>query len=240
MSRLTARPALSSKPKSRIVAAPRVWMFCSLDEVKQFWSGVRSVPGRTQGREHFHEERHCLGLYLLALGAHGLLDYPFQVEGGESPDFMVASSSGQVAGLEVTRMTTQWLQKAMTDDEREYLRRGAAAAASGQQEEPVCRSLDDGLVGDEAEAKWCELFREAVRRKLDKMPNFRPASRYDVLIYDDSPVGDVDRRKVVAALRPWLGSLDATALTLGTISVVISLDVMFDLRGRPRLLPYLE
>ncbi len=137
---------------------------------------------------------------------------------------MVTWPAGEVSGLEVTRMTTQWLQEAMTHDEREYLRRTVAAATCGQQPEPVCRSLDDGLVGGEPEARWCELFREAVQRKLDKMPNFRPASRYDLLISDDSPIGGVDRSTVIAPLRSWLRGLDT--LKLGTVSVIISLDVL--------------
>ena len=218
-----------------------VWRIDSFDDVKRLWSGVRSVPGRTQGREHFHEERYYLGLYLLALGTHGQLPYPLQVEEGESPDFVLIWRSGEATGLEVTRATTQWLQRAMTEDESEYLCREAAAIASGETPEPVSRSLSDGgWIGDEAEAEWCLLVRQAVERKIRKLPGFRSASRYDLLVYDDTPVGGIDRRKVVATLYPWVRSLDATIPKLGTVSVVISLDVLFDLSGRPRVLPYIE
>lgn len=215
----------------------------SYEDVKRLWSSVRSLLGRTRGREHFHEERYYRGLYLLALGHHRLLDYPFQVEQGkqhESPDFMLTSSSGEVTGLEVTKATTQWLQRAMTDSEREYRRREADSESSGSNAEPVSISLSHGGWSHEAEAQWCLLARKAIKKKLKKLPGFRPASRYDLVIYDDTPLPVVNRCKVAAALRPWVGSLDATALKLGRISVVISLDVVFDLGGSVSFLPYIE
>ncbi len=214
----------------------------SYDDVKRLWSSVRSMPGRTKGREHFHEEHYCLGLYLLALGYHRPLDYPFQIEQGkqhESPDFMLTSSSGDVTGIEVTRATTRWIQQAMTEAEREYLRREAASVASGTNPEPVCVSLSHvGWIGDEAPVQWCLSIQKAIDGKVEKLSNFRRASRYDLLIYDDTPFPTVDRRKVVAALHPWAGSLNRTALRLGRISVVMSLDVVFDLGGSTRLLQY--
>ena len=196
------------------------------------------MPMRTEGREHFHEERYCVGLYLLALGTYRLLGYPFQVEQGESPDFMVTWSSGEVTGLEITRATTQRMQRAMTEDQREYLRREAAAKASGISPEPVSRLLSHGgWIGDEAEKDWCLLFQEIIEKKLKKLPAFRPASRHDLVICDDTLLPAVDRRKVVAALRPWVSSLAANAPTLGTISAIISLDVLFDLGGSAPVLP---
>jgi hypothetical protein len=220
---------------------PRAWTIQSFDDVKRLWFSVRSVPMRPQGREHFHEERHYLGLYLLALGTYRLLGYPFQVEKGESPDFMVTWSSGEVTGLEITRATTQRMQRARTEDQREYLRREAAAKASGKSPEPVSRLLSrGGLIGDKAENDWCSLFQEATETKLKKLPAFRPASRHDLVIYDDTPLPAVDRHKVVAALRPWVSSLVVTTPTLGTISLIISLDVLFDLGGSAPVLPYIE
>ncbi|MFI5397871.1 MAG: hypothetical protein ACHQ9S_20225 [Candidatus Binatia bacterium] len=219
---------------------PRAWKIQSFDDVKRLWLSVRSVPMRTQGRKHDQEDRYCLGLYLLALGTYRLVGYPFQVEQGESPDFMATWSSGEVTGLEVTRATTQWLQRAMTGGEREYLGKEVGAAASAEKPEPVISSLDDGLVDGEAETKWCSLVRKALEGKLEKLPGFRPASRYDLLIYDDTPIVGVDRRKVVATLNPWIRSLDVATLKLGTVSVIISPDVLFDLGGSSRVLPYIN
>ena len=201
------------------------------------------MPMRTEGREHFHEERFYLGLYLLALGTHGLLGYPFQVEQGrqhESPDFMLTWSTGEVTGLEVTRATTQEAQRGMTQDQREYLRREAALMSTGQRPEPVIRLGPlRGWIGDEPEVQCCSLFREAIEKKLAKLADFRPAARYDLLIWDDAPL-PASRGKVIEALRPWVRSLDTGALKLGVVSLVISLDVAFDLAGSSRLLPYVE
>jgi hypothetical protein len=218
---------------------PHVWTIRSFDDVKRLWSSVRSVPWRTEGRERHHLERHHLGLYLLALGTHRLLSYPFQVEQGESPDFMVSWPAGEVTGVEVTRATTPWLQRAMTDGEREYRRREAVAEESGTEPEPVVTWLPRGG-RDEPERDWCCLVREAIERKLARWNRFRPASRYDLVIADDTGVGGIDWRKVTVYLQRWLRSLDVRALKLGTISVNISLDVLFDLRGEARVLPYVD
>jgi len=220
--------------------ATHTWKIHSFDDVKRLWGSVREVPIRTQGREHFHEERYCLGLYLLALGTHGLLTYPFQVEQGESPDFMFKWPAGEVTGLEVTRATTQEAQRAMTQDQGEYLRREAASKSSGQSPEPVSRlGRLGGWIGDEADVQCGVLFKEAIEKKLAKLPGFRPSSRHDLVISDDTPL-PADRRKAVETLRPWVRSLDATAVKLGKISLIISLDVVFDLAVSTRLLPYIE
>lgn len=225
--------------------AAHVWKIDSFDDVKRLWSSVRSVPGRTQGRKHHDYERYCLGLYLLNLGTRRLLSYPFQVEQGrqhESPDFMVTWSSEEVTGLEVTRATTPSLQRRMTVAEREYRRREAVAEASGKDPQPVILwpAGYGGVSGDEVERQFCTLLKEAITKKVEKLSGFRPASRHDLLVCDDTPLGAGDRRKIVAALNPWIRNLAASATQLGTISVIVSLDVVFDLGGSPRLLPYIE
>src|SRR5215813_8178628 len=203
----------------------------SFDDVKQLWSSVRSVPGRTEGREHYHEERYCLGLYLLALGTNELLDYPFQVvearQRHESPDFMLQWPSGQVTGLEVTRATEESYQYLMTTSERMNNR-------------PVAILLSErGWMDDEAEKEWCSLVQKAIEKKLNKLESFKPASRHDLIIYDDTPIPAVNRRKVVAALNSWVGNLRANRPELGAISIIISLDVVFDVGRNTRVLPYI-
>ena len=96
------------------------WVIRSIKDVQTLWLKVREVPRRTEGRRHWHEEQYCLGVYLLALSRHGLLDYPFAVKRGESPDFIFTEKSGEVIGLEVTRATEPWLQREMTSADREY------------------------------------------------------------------------------------------------------------------------
>ncbi len=85
------------------------WNFATIADVRRFWRSVCSVPGRADGRRHYHEERYSLGLYLLALAEHEQLTYPLRIEQKESPDFMLTWPSGELTGLEVTRATEQWV-----------------------------------------------------------------------------------------------------------------------------------
>ena len=80
----------------------------------------------------------------------------------------------------------------------------------------------------------------AIERKIRKLREFVPASRHDLLVYDDTPLPAVDRRKVIAALTPWARELKSSARVLGRISIVISLDVLFDVGGESRILPYVQ
>lgn len=217
------------------------WKFQSDNDVQRFWLDVREVPARIDGRGDRPEERYCLGVYLLALARHRLLAYPFSVSQGNRPDFVFTWESGQITGLEVTRATEQWLQREMTAGEREWRRRQVAAAASGKEAEPVVIPLSaPGWVGDEAEEQWCALVRRIVEAKIKLLPSFRTAERHDLLVYDDTPLPAVDRRKVLAGLAPWARGLKQAAPTLGKTSVIISLDLLFDVGGESRLFPYIE
>ncbi len=212
----------------------------SIKDVQALWCKVEA-PRRTEGRRHHHEEEYCLGAYLSALGRHELLNYPFTVKRGESPDFMLTEKSGAVVGLEVTRATEPWLQREMTIADREYRRREFAAENSGREAEPVVIDLSElGWVGDEAENQWCALMRCAIERKIAKLPAFIPAARYDLLVYDDTPLPAVDRRKALAALTSWAKDLKFMTPKLGRISILISLDVLFDVVGESRILPYVH
>jgi hypothetical protein len=129
----------------------------------------------------------------------------------------------------------------MTAAEREYRRREVAAAAAAEEPEPVVTPLSMlGWAGDEAEKQWCVLVRRAIETKLGRFPGFRPASRHDLLIYDDTPLPAVDRRKVLLTLVPWASKLKRQMRTLGKISVIVSLDVLFDVGGESRIFPYVR
>ncbi len=217
------------------------WEFRSVEDVSQFWEKHRTVPGRIDGRKHRDKERYCLGLYLLALADHGLLTYPLSVEEGESPDFMLTWLSAEVTGLEVTRATEQWVQRAMKESEKECRKRELAAAVTGKEPEPVFIPLSElGWVGDQAETEWCSLFKAAIEKKLSKLSAFRPASRHDLLVYDDTPLPAVHRQKVLSAMHPYLERLQRQNPKLGKTSFVVSLDLIFDVGGECRLFPYVE
>lgn len=212
----------------------------SIRDVQALWLKVQEVSRRTEGRRHHHEEEYCLGVYLLALGRNGLLDYPFAVKGGESPDFILTEKSGAITGLEVTRATEPWLQRKMTSADREYRRRELAAEGSGREPQPVIIELSQsGWIGDEAENQWCILVRRAIERKIAKLSKFAGTARHDLLISDDTPL-PTDRRKVLAALDPWARDLKSKTPMLGRISIVVSLDVLFDIGGDSRILPYVH
>jgi hypothetical protein len=218
------------------------WTFRRRSDVERFWRDVRDAPRRTNGRKHYHEERFCLGLYLLALATHHLLTYPLHVEQGESPDFMLTWKSGETTGLEVTRATEPSLQRAMTAADREFARREGEAARSGGEPEPVGFLLSEtGWTGDQAELEWCRLVGQCIERKLDRLLRFRQASRHDLLVYDETPLPVVDRRKVFSEVDLWARSLRRTnGSALGKISVIMSLDVAFDLGGDFQILPFVE
>jgi len=178
---------------------------------------MRDVPRRTEGRSKKRYERYYLGLYLLALAEHRLLRFPLKVLEGESSDFVLVGKSGEETGLEITRATDEDLQATMTRAERN-LSDGPAIIASSF-----------GYGGDQLEMEWCALVRTAVEKKVAKLSGFKPASRYDVLVPDDTRMGSGDRRKVIQVLTPWVRELKRREPRLGTISVAASLDVLYDI-----------
>ena len=200
----------------------------SASDVRAYWLKVRDVARRTEGRSKKQYERYYLGLYLHGLADHRVLRYPLKVLEGDSPDFMLVGKSGGPPGLEITSATDENLQAAMTRAEKDHSN-GRAFIASTQ-----------GYVGDELALEWCALVRETVERKIQKFAKFRPASRYDLLLPDDTRMGAGDRRKVIAMLTPWVQELKQQVPKLGKISVIASLDVLYDIGGVSLVLPFVE
>jgi hypothetical protein len=225
-------PGMASqrKAKDRVTASPaeRRWEFRSRDDVRRFWLRVREVPKRTDGRTPKQYERYYLALYLLALANRELLRYTVEVVEGESPDFMLRWESGETAGLEVTRATDQSLQRWLSRSEKEYPG-GRAIMPS-----PL------GYWGDQLEDEWCNFVREAIEKKVAKLSEYRSAARHDLLISDDTRAGAGDRRKVLALLAPWARDFKRKEPRLGKISVVASLDVLYDIGGESRMFPYVH
>jgi hypothetical protein len=236
------------------------WEFRSVEDVHRFWESHSRVPDRANGRKHHHEERFCLGLYLLALASHDLLSYPLSVEQDESPDFMFHWPSGESVGLEVTRAAEESQQEAKTIAHREYRRRETVAAASGMVPEPVIIQRTrieqerfiasgglsnalmhaPGWLAGEREAGWCSLVQKAVEKKIEKLPKFKAAARYELIVYDDTPFVGVDRETVIPGMQQWLRDLPHQKPAFDKISIIKSLDVIFDLNGECRSFPYVE
>jgi hypothetical protein len=222
--------AYRRKAKDRANAFPvqSCWDFSSRDDIWRFWLRVREVPRRIDGRTPKQYERYYLGLYLLALANHRLLSYPLKVMEDEGPDFMMTWKSGEATGLEVTRATDQDLQRWLTRAGKEHPERSAMIAS------PF------GYAGDQLEQEWCSLVREAIKKKVAKLDQYKPAARHDLLVSDDTRAGAGDRRKVLALLTPWARDLKRPESKLGKISAAASLDILYDIGGESRIFPYVH
>lgn len=209
------------------VESSKKYRFKSRADVEKFWAAVRNVPARTR-RTKRDEERYALGLFLLARAGNDLINFPIEITEGESPDFMITEAGSRRIGLEVTRATAQELQKRMTNAERN----GDAGAAA--------IDLDDGLLAGESEALWCEQVQEAIKSKLAKFSKYRPAARYDLLVFSDASSMFWNRESATAGLRQWLLGVRRSAPLLGEVSIIVSLDVVYDLDGDCRYLKFIN
>ena len=221
------------------------WEFRSLSDIERLWTEVRTVPMRAECRKHYHEEQYAAALYLLLLGRYRVLSYPFRLDEGESPDFMLGWPSGETSGLEVTRATTGLFQQVMTELDQEFIRREKEATVKGTGPEPVA-VVDWNLPPeDERVRRWYEQVLEAVRRKLiEKLPKFRRAAHHDLLICNDADVPlfpGRERERVLNTVASALKGLDAQfAQSFRTVSLIMSLDVEYDIGGNRRLLVYAD
>jgi hypothetical protein len=221
------------------------WQFDSLDDVKQFWQEVRNVPLRAEGRQHYHEEQYAVGLYMLLLGQQRVLNYPLRLDQAESPDFIITSLSGMTTGLEITRATTGSIQRVMTEIDREFSRRTKQAEIDGTEPEPVAAIHNPaGWTEDQCVSRWCDQVVTAVRRKLEKLPNFRQAPHHDLLICNDADVplfpGN-ERARAFSIVTSALEDLQAEFMYhFRIVSVIMSLDLEFDIAGSRRSLVYSE
>jgi hypothetical protein len=211
---------------------PIIRRFKSRKDVENFWRAVRDVPARTRRRSKRDEERYALGLYLFARATYELIDFPMTVEEdldeSRSPDFFVREGEVCSVGLEVTRATTQALQQKMT----------RAETSVGSDVTPI--DLDDGLLARESEDLSHRQFEEAVKKKLAKFNKYRPAPSYDLLVYYDGSSLLWDRERTLDRLRQWLRNARTAAPLLGKVSVIISLDVIYDVDGECRTLPFVD
>lgn len=99
---------------------------------------------------------------------------------------------------------------------------------------------------DQELSEWSAYIRAAIERKLTLLQQYRPASRYDLLIQDNCQISPgPDRRRALEAVaeltleyrRP---NSKFSKLKLGKVSVVVSLDVLYDAGGENRVLPILS
>ena len=97
-----------------------------------------------------------------------------------------------------------------------------------------------GWLEGEAEAAWCSLIQKAIEKKIDKLPKFKPAAHHDLIVYDETPFIRADQQLVITTMRDWMQNLAKAEPRFEKVSIVISLDVIFDLGGECRLFPFVE
>jgi hypothetical protein len=128
----------------------------------------------------------------------------------------------------------------MSESEKEFRRRKTEARHLGLEAAPVAVQLSEhGWAADQAEKQCSSLVRNAVEKKLGKLASFREALRHDLVVCEEGPIVG-DRRKVMSMLRPWIrGSRDSHPL-LGKVSLIVSLDLLYDLGGEDVEFSYVE
>jgi hypothetical protein len=129
------------------------------------------------------------------------------------------------------------------EDLTSFVKQARSSLRRRNRETPIEDVVDQpligaGWVGDQPEREWVAYVQAAVLRKVEKLESFRPATRHDLLVNDDTPVPAVNRRKVVQALSPWIRNLQRANPLLGRVNVIASLDVLFDIGGSSRIFPY--
>jgi hypothetical protein len=164
-----------------------------------------TVPARNEGRKSFHRERTCLVMYLKELVAHSRIDFPFCVRKTESPDFLLTVNDEIQIGIEHRDITSQRFQQHLSE---------SANGPSGQivwldrfkaTGEPTSE-LNTGWVGDEVEREWAQLALDAIRDKthLLNKGHFQNLPSYELLLYSNTHLPNIDRRSAIDYLRTSL------------------------------------
>lgn len=215
----------------------------SASELRRLLSQVDpTVPPRTEGRTSEDRERYAIFHYLQTLRENGLLEFPFRICKGESPDFVVEMSSERF-GLEVTEAGSQGHQRAATALEKapvgSWLEEGGGLRLPGQ---PLSGR---GFVGDEPERLWTEEVLREIRQKAEKkLPKYQELPAYELLVYDNTSVAAVTSwtvdelpARLAEAIRGWEESETSIGRRFRRISVLRDRVLMYDVTGAASLIP---
>jgi hypothetical protein len=205
------------------------WTIRSLDDIGALRREFAFVQRRQTRKRQRNLEMHYLTLYLFALGEHGLLDYPFELTHSDSPDFFLTGPGWDNVGVEHTKAISAGDQRFLSEREKDYPN-GVAIYAS-----PL------GYTPEQELREWRGFIGEAIEKKLARLPNYQPASRYDLLIEDNCPISPgPDRRRALEALAELAQEYRRSNPKLGKVSVVVSLDVLYDAGGENRVIPIIS
>ncbi len=132
----------------------------------------------------------------------------------------------------------------MDEAEREAEERLGASLHLGMGSELVeIPLLLNPSAGNDYYQLWLCLIQGSIEKKLDKLDSYCGSTgltRHDLLIYDDTPILGVDRSKVLPAVARWIHDKRKRNPSLGFVSLIMSLDVVYDIDGQCRTLPFLE
>lgn len=148
-----------------------------------------SVPARTQGRKSGHRERYCLKIYLIQLSQGKFLKFPLRIIKEEAPDFFISGYDGTTTALEVTDASTEDYQQAMAELAKSPI--GTLLESdTNKLVKPGEKLIGNGWKGNSVEIEWVDIILGAIREKTKSLnkPHFKTASRYELLIYDNSHV----------------------------------------------------
>lgn len=209
-------------------------------ELRALLDGIDiTVPGRKTGdRRPEHRERYCIVHYLRTLERNGLIQFPFQISKGESPDFRIQMGS-RPFGVEHADAGSAEHQRAMTEH--------AKAPPSSVLEGHEIRLPGEPLMGhpygsDEPERLWTMEVMDAIRAKTAKLAKYEALPEYELLLYDNTEyptsweVAELPGR-LAAAIREWRVAEPPANRQFSSITVLKDRVLMFDVTGRSFLLP---
>ena len=201
-----------------------------------------SVPARTSGRKTEHGEMYCLSIYLRSLFMRGSLIFPLEVKKFESPDFLIRNGEDFLIGLEVVQASVEKDQKLMRQLEKEpegtFLE---GVIINGRYNGRLVKIgedlLTEGMAGDSVEKEWVAVFSRAIYEKTKLLDGSYPKipTRYDLLIYDNSPFVGLNTPMALSLLRHVIqgdSCFKSFERSYHYISIIRNDDVMWNVLGR--------
>jgi len=199
-----------------------------LDEIET------TVPRRTEGRTVEHRERYCIVHYLRTLERNGLVEFPFKITKGESPDFRIEMGS-QTFGLEHADAGSEENQQALTELEK--------AAPGSVLEGTQIRRPGEALrgrpyAGDEPERLWTDEVLTTIKKKTQLLPTYEELPDYQLLLYDNTELGALTEwtvtelpERLARAIQEWRKAESGRDRRFSRISVLRDRVLMYDVTG---------
>lgn len=206
-----------------------------------------TVPSRVDGRRTEHREKYCIVKYMEFLADKNLFNYPLILEKGESPDFLLTFENTKTIGIEHRDVGSASFQAAMTALARapegtrlETDSFNALNLTPNRNNIEVAlihigkQSRSKGVAGDRWEEEWSELVHQGIKEKskLLNEPHFRAAEHYELILYDNTHVGYMNKSKAISLLQCCIDDdheLHGFAKFYKKISVIHHTEIYYDI-----------